>query len=104
MCVCTVKMPPRSTATSPFPLLYRQQQNMRIIVILILHSICVLNYAKVYVKQNIFHKKSKYMIFHVLLMILEKKNTILNARRVYLTSRPAADMSDTYLFVGFQLR
>ena len=33
--------------------------------------ICVLNYAKVYVKQNIFHKKSKYMIFHVLCNLLE---------------------------------
>ena len=36
------------------------------IVKLILHSICVLNYAKVYTKHNIFHKKSQYMIFHVL--------------------------------------
>ena len=39
---------------------------MEMIVKLILHSICVLNYAKVYTKHNIFHKKSQYMIFHVL--------------------------------------
>ena len=38
----------------------------QIIVKIILHSICVLNHAKVYVQQNIFHKKSQYMIFHVL--------------------------------------
>ena len=39
---------------------------MQIIAKIILHSIYVLNYAKVYVKHNIFHKKSKYMIFHIL--------------------------------------
>ena len=40
--------------------------HLRIIAKIILHSICVLNYAKVYVKHNIFLKKSKYMNFHVL--------------------------------------
>ena len=40
---------------------------MLIIVKIILHSKCVLNYVKVYVKHNISHKKYKYMIFHVLL-------------------------------------
>ena len=43
---------------------------MEMIVKLILHSICVLNYAKVYTKHNIFHKKSQYMIFHVLSLIM----------------------------------
>ena len=42
-------------------------EKLWIIVKLILHIKCVLNYAKVYVKHNIYHKKSKYMIFHVLL-------------------------------------
>ena len=48
---------------------------MQIIAKIILHSIYVLNYAKVYVKQNIFYKRSKYMIFHVLSQHLNKGET-----------------------------
>ena len=44
----------------------RKIRKLQILAKIILHSICVLNYAKVYLKHNIFHKKSKYMIFHVL--------------------------------------
>ena len=44
----------------------RKAKKMLFIVKLILHSICVLSYTKVYVKHNIFHKNSQYMIFHVL--------------------------------------
>ena len=38
-----------------------------IIVKFILHIVCVLSYGKVYERNNIFDKKSQYMIFHVLL-------------------------------------
>ena len=37
-----------------------------IIVKFILHIVCVLSYGKVYERNNIFDKKSQYMIFHVL--------------------------------------
>ena len=72
LCVCTVKMPPRGgifTVLLLRPSLCSTDniKKLRIILKLILHSICVFNYAKVYVKHNIFHKKSKYMTLHVLL-------------------------------------
>ena len=35
----------------------RKIRKLQILAKIILHSICVLNYAKVYVKHNIFHKK-----------------------------------------------
>ena len=68
MCVCVFfQMPPRrdfALATA------KNAKKLQFIVKLILHRICVLSYAKVYVKHNIFHKKSKYMIFHVLSLFL----------------------------------
>ena len=44
-----------------------------IIVKFILHTVCVLSYGKIYKRNNIFDKKSQYMIFHVL---LRKKHNI----------------------------
>ena len=49
-------------------------EKLWIIVKLILHIKCVLNYAKVYVKHNIYHKKSKYMIFHVLSLLITHRS------------------------------
>ena len=42
---------------------------VKMLVKIILNSLRVPNYAKVYVKQNIFHKKSLYMSFEDLSLV-----------------------------------
>ena len=64
-CVCVCLYCRHATA-APRPN-EKDKKNLTIVK-LILQSICVPNHTKVYVKYNIFHKKSQYMIFHVLLL------------------------------------
>ena len=78
----------------------RKNVILLIIVKFILHSVFVLDHARVCVKHNIFHKKSQYMIFHVLLVMMQNVWHILDHCPLYIATNI---IKIYYCIIGFTM-